>query len=80
MHFKTTLIMGTKNETFLSFLDTEILKLYSRGKILTIVGASVFILHVAYIQFIMNKQEPAKILSPKLVSDEDSILSEMSKF
>lgn len=54
-HFKTTLIMGTKNENFLSYLDDQIVKLRSRGKNLTIAGAGIFLLHVAYKQFFVKR-------------------------
>lgn len=46
--FKTTLILGTKNESFLTYLDNEIMSLRSKGKLLTIAGATIFILHLGY--------------------------------
>ncbi len=44
------MIMGTKNENFLTYLDTEIMKINTKSRYFTIAGVAVFLTHFAYLQ------------------------------
>lgn len=92
---KTKLIMGTKNQNFLNYLDKEILMLRNKSKYFTYAGSAIILAHflISQVKSIYNdnfvnnnvNNNDNKVIDQKKKvvikkSQEDNILEEINKF